>query len=215
MVDGKKALALFKAGFDYDAIAEQLSAAGDACTEVDVRDAVQAAIAASRVALDQSAARILQLEQIDSMHKAIWVKALGGDLAAIDRVVKLQQERERLLGEPTRVKDAITEAFEKSLAALKGITDADEALIAACRQVARQIDHAVANGTSLEATKALYLLPHLWNGLRELGATPAARAALQASVPTPDPDGDDEDAKGAPVDLDAFKRRSRGGSGAS
>lgn len=214
MVDPKKALALFKAGYEYSAIAEQLTTVGDACSEADVRTAVAEAIASSRVALDQSAARIVQLEQIDSMHKAVWPRALKGELEAIDRVVKLQQERERLLGEPTRVKDAITEAFETSLAALSGVTDADAAVVAACRQVARRIDHAVANGTSLEATKALYLLPHLWNGLRELGATPAARAALRGAVPMPEPDGND-DAKGAPVDLDAFKRRSRDGGGAS
>lgn len=206
--DQGKAFALFKAALTYDEIAAELG-----CTVAEARDAVAAAIAGSRVALDQSAARILALEQIDAMHKAVWVKALRGDVAAVDRVTKLIEMRDRYLSEPSRIQGALLAAFESSLASLgDSVTAADETLVAACRQVARQIDHAVANGTSLEATKALYLLPHLWNGLRELGATPAARAALQAAATAgsrPD-DDDDEKPKEAPVDLDAFKRGRRG-----
>lgn len=204
--DRKKAFALFRAAVPYEQIAVQLG-----CTVAQAKAAVQKSIADSTVALDQTAARIVDLERIDALHRAHWQKAINGDAAATDRVVKLMQERQRLLGEPTRVKDAITDAFEKTLAEIS-TTPADEALIASCRQVARQIDHAVANGTSLEATKAMYLLPHLWNGLRELGATPAARAALNASMPTPSPDAPAEPPKeGSPVDLDDFKNRRRGG----
>lgn len=206
-VDQGKAFALFKAGLTYDEIAAELG-----CSVADARSAIEAAIAASRVALDQSAARILSLEQLDSMHKAVWVKALRGDPAAVDRVLKIQEARDRLLSEPSRVQGALLEAFEKSLSALgDSVGDEDETLVAACRQVARQIDHAVANGTSIEATKALYLLPHLWNGLRELGATPAARAALQAASRPPVGDDDPDKPKEAPVDLDAFKRERRSG----
>lgn len=206
-VDQAKAFALFKAALTYEEIAAELQ-----CSVPEARDAVAAAIAGSRVALDQSAARVLALEQIDAMHKAVWVKALRGDVAAVDRVAKLIEMRDRYLSEPSRVQGALLAAFEKSLASLgDAVTPADETLVAACRQVARQIDHAVANGTSLEATKALYLLPHLWNGLRELGATPAARAALQAAAVARPADGDDDETpKEAPVDLDAWKRGSRG-----
>lgn len=207
VVDQAQAKVLFLAGLDYPAIAAELK-----CTPLQAKSAVAGALAASRVALDQAPARILALEQVDAMHRAVWVKALRGDVAAIDRVVKLIEVRERLQSEPERVQNALAEAFESSIAELPNVTKADDALVASCRQVARQIDHAVAHGTSLEATKAMYLLPHLWNGLRELGATPAARAVLEANLPKPSPaaDGDDS-AKGGPVDLDAWKHRQRGG----
>lgn len=200
------ALTLFKAGATYDEIAPKVQLkTADAAQKL-----VQRAIEASTIALDQSASRILELERLETLHRVYWPKALAGDVAAFDRVRRIAEDRQRLIGEPTRVKNAITDALEKSLAALE-LQDADEALVASCRQVARQIDHAVANGTSLEATKALYLLPHLWNGLRELGATPAARAALQASVPTPDAAAETDAPKGGPVDLGDFKQRRRGG----
>lgn len=204
-VDPQAALKLFMAALSYDAIAERLG-----CTVEEATDAVRGAIAASSVAMDQTSARVVELERLDALHRAVWAKALRGDVAAVDRALRIQEQRQRLLGEPTRVKDAITDAFEKTLSALT-LEDADQTLIASCRQVARQIDHAVANGTSIEATKALYLLPHLWNGLRELGATPAARAALQASVPAPSEVPADSTPEGAPVDLDSFKKQRRGG----
>ena len=205
-VDRARAFTLFRAGLSFEHIAKELQ-----CEVEAAREAIMSAIADSTVVLDQTAARIVELERLDALHRVMWAKAIKGDVAATDRVLRIQEQRQRLLGEPTRVKDAITDAFEKTLSELK-VQAADEALIASCRQVARQIDHAVAHGTSLEATKALYLLPHLWNGLRELGATPAARAALNASVPAPSPEPDAGAAsKEVPVDLDDFKNRRRGG----
>jgi hypothetical protein len=202
------ALTLFKAGGTYDEIAAQIGVK----TAAAAQRVVQKAIDASTIALDQTASRILDLERLETLHRVYWPKALAGDVAAFDRVQKIAEDRRRLIGEPTRIKNAISEALEKSLDALE-LVDADEALVASCRQVARQIDHAVANGTSLEATKALYLLPHLWNGLRELGATPAARAALQASLPTPDAPAETDATKEGPVDLGEFKTKRRGGGG--
>ncbi len=200
------AMTLFKAGATYEEIAPQVGLK----TATAARNLIAKAIGASTIALDQTASRILELERLETLHRVFWPKALKGDVAALDRVLKISAERQRLLGEPTRVKDAITDAFESSLEQLE-TTLADAALIASCRQVARQIDHAVANGTSLEATKALYLLPHLWNGLRELGATPAARAALAASVPAPAETPTEPVTEGGPVDLGDFKNRRRGG----
>lgn len=200
------ALTLFKAGATFEEIAPKVGVKSAASAQ----RIVMKALDASSVALDQTPARILELERLDALHRAIWAKALRGDVAAVDRVLRIQEARQRMLGEPTRVKDAITDALEATLKELK-TEAADGALIASLRQVARQIDHAVANGTSLEATKAMYLLPHLWNGLRELGATPAARAALQASMPAPDPAAAAAPKEGGPVDLDDFKHRRRGG----
>lgn len=206
-VDRARAFTLFRAGLSFEHIANEMQ-----CDVEDARNAVMSAISASTVALDQTSSRIVELERLDALHRVLWAKALKGDVAAADRVLRIQEQRQRLLSEPERVQNAITDAFDKTLAALT-LQDADETLVASCRQVARQIDHAVANGTSLEATKAMYLLPHLWNGLRELGATPAARAALAASVPAPSETPAAAPEKGAPVDLNDFKGKRRGNAG--
>lgn len=198
------ALTLFKAGGTYDEIAEKVGLKSAAAA----RNLVARALSASTIALDQAPSRILALERLETLHRVFWPKALRGDAAALDRVMRIDETRQRLLGEPSRVKDAISDALEETLKELE-TTKADAALIAACRQVARQIDHAVAHGTSLEATKAMYLLPHLWNGLRELGATPAARVALAASVPDP---ADAAEGEATSNDLEDWKRR-RSGSG--
>ena len=52
----------------------------------------------------------------------------------------------------------------------------DKALVEAGRMIARQVDYAVENLSGQDVTKALYLTPHLVNILREMKATPAARA---------------------------------------
>jgi hypothetical protein len=51
----------------------------------------------------------------------------------------------------------------------------DAALIEAGRMIARRVDEATASGEGQEVTKALYLVPHLMNVLREMYATPKAR----------------------------------------
>lgn len=42
--------------------------------------------------------RDIQVTRIDSMIDAIWQDALGGNLLAVDRVVKLEDQRARLIG---------------------------------------------------------------------------------------------------------------------
>lgn len=58
----------------------------------------------------------------------------------------------------------------------------DAALVAAARAVATRIDEAVAEGDGQELTKALYLVPHITNLLKEMLATPAARVAAGATA---------------------------------
>lgn len=58
-----------------------------------------------------------------------------------------------------------------------GLKPADQALIEAGRKIADRIDEATATGEGQEVTKALYLVPHMVNILREMLATPAARKA--------------------------------------
>lgn len=69
----------------------------------------------------------------------------------------------------------LREALEESIAKSKSLEPVDAGLVAAARTVADRIDDAVATADGQELTKALYLIPHLTNLLREMLATPAAR----------------------------------------
>jgi hypothetical protein len=70
----------------------------------------------------------------------------------------------------------LREAFDKSVAVnaqlLGGL---DDAVVEAGRAIATRVDEAVEFADGQEVTKALYLLPHLMNVLREMYATPKAR----------------------------------------
>lgn len=156
-----------------------------------VRDAVADALTDLPVDVDAQQERALSFSRIDRMLNGVWPRAVKGEPEAIDRVLKLEEQRARLLGEPERVRDGITQAVEETIAALDLETE-DAALVASIRQVARQIDHAVAFGSSIEATKAMYLLPHLWNGLGKLGATPEAREELKKRAGGTDGKGNDK-----------------------
>ncbi len=68
-------------------------------------------------------------------------------------------------------------AFDASVAASSLIRPVDEALIEAGRKIADRVDEATTTGEGQEVTKALYLLPHMVNILREMYATPASRRA--------------------------------------
>jgi hypothetical protein len=72
----------------------------------------------------------------------------------------------------------LREAFDKTVSKSDQVEDVDAALLAAGRTIADRVDDAVANCEGQELTKALYLMPHLVNILRELLATPAARKGL-------------------------------------
>ncbi|QPE04123.1 hypothetical protein IT882_13070 [Microbacterium schleiferi] len=159
--------------------------------ESEVREAVAEALAEAPADIDLEQERALAFSRLDRMLSGVWPRAVKGEPEAIDRVLRLEDARARLLGEPERVRDGITSAVEETLAAIE-TEPADAALIATVRQAARQIDHAVAFGTSFEATKAMYLLPHLWNGLEKLGATPAAREELKKRAEEASGDGNNK-----------------------
>lgn len=70
-------------------------------------------------------------------------------------------------------------AFERSVKANADLkVDLDAGLVEVGRRIAAQIDKATAGVLpEQEATKALYLTPHLMNVLKEMFATPASRKA--------------------------------------
>lgn len=189
-----KALDLRRAGVAVPKIASQQGYSTTAAAEAGIARAMKAAAVVS----DPVAIRDLELDRLDRLQQAVWVKALAGDTGAQDRVMRLSEMRMRLAGTAGEDATPLSDAFEVSLAAVT-VTDADAALVAAGRRVAARID-AAAQQTDLQAeTKALYLLPHLMSILRELGATPAARDVVGTVVQQPAGANDRED------DLARFK----------
>lgn len=141
--------------------------------------AIRRALAANRKGKDRDrdTERSVELERIDALYRAAYPQAIQGDLKAIDSCNTLSERRMRILDKPDDG-TAITSNYEATVAALD-TTEADAAAIASGRAIARQIDYSLQHGTGQEVTKALYLVPHLMNVLRELGATPAARGNIQ------------------------------------
>jgi hypothetical protein len=79
-------------------------------------------------------------------------------------------------------------AFEQTVRACRadGVATAQDAgLLQAGRTIAKQIDRAVREGEGAEVTKALYLMPHLLNIMREMLATPATRRAVKTAALPP------------------------------
>ena len=68
-------------------------------------------------------------------------------------------------------------AIDESIEASDQLLAVDAGLVAAARKVADRIDAAVETEDGAELTKALYLIPHVNNLLKEMLATPAARQA--------------------------------------
>lgn len=139
--------------------------------------AIRRALAANRQGKNRDTERSAELERIDALYRAAYPQAIKGDLKAIDSCNTLSERRMRILDKPDDGA-AITSNYEETVAALD-TTRADAAVIASGRAIARQIDYSLQHGTGQEVTKALYLVPHLMNVLRELGATPAARGNIQ------------------------------------
>lgn len=71
----------------------------------------------------------------------------------------------------------LLDSFDATVAANAELVEGiDSALTAAGRKIAERVDEATATGEGQEVTKALYLIPHMMNVLREMYATPKARA---------------------------------------
>jgi hypothetical protein len=119
----------------------------------------------------------LEGDRLDRMHMGIWPKARDGDLAAVDRVLKISERREQLFAVPKKNDHALRTAFDESANASVYVLPTEVTLPETGRKIADQVDEAVASGEGQEITKALCLLPHLNHILREMLATPASRKA--------------------------------------
>lgn len=166
-----RALDLRRAGVPVKTIAEQVGT-----TEAAVRAALKRRLAPSQ--LDDA----LEADRLDRLLVAVWPAAARGDLQAVDRALKIAEQRRALLEpEPTGVGGDLAAAYDASVAAAE-TKDVDLALVKAGRAIAERVDRAAARGDGVELTKSLYLVPHLVKILRELQATPTAR--LEAAIPT-------------------------------
>lgn len=88
-----RALELHLAGASYQAIADALGYA----SRGSAHDAVQKAL--EDLAPDASQFEATAIARIDAMLQGLWPKARRGDVQAIDRVLRLEQERRALKNE--------------------------------------------------------------------------------------------------------------------
>jgi hypothetical protein len=125
--------------------------------------------------------RALEGDRLDRMHAAVWPRAIEGDLDAVDRVVKISERREHIAVVPKENAHELRTAFDQAAQTSTELRPVDAALVEAGRKIADRVDEATATGEGQEITKALYLIPHMLNVLREMQATPAARTAAEAA----------------------------------
>lgn len=169
----KQVLDLRRAGASFDVIAERLSL---------TPKAAKALFDKALGTYDPEYTTALEADRLDRLHLAVWPQAAQGDLAAVDRVLKISERRDKVLAVPKPNDHRLREAFDASVATSTQTQPVDAALIETGRSIADRVDEAVATGEGQEVTKALYLLPHMVNVLREMLATPASRnAARQAA----------------------------------
>lgn len=172
----KRVLSLRRAGAGFDVIAEELHV-----TEAAAKALFNKALGT----YDRDFLAALEADRLDRLHLAVWPAASQGDLAAVDRVIRIGERREKVLAEPKPNDHALRKAFDASVKSSDSVEDVDSALLSAGAAIADRVDEARATGEGQELTKALYLLPHMVNVLREMLATPASRANAVAEAPAP------------------------------
>jgi hypothetical protein len=123
-----RALELRKAGIGYATIARQLGYAGPSGAYKAITTALRALTAEPAAEL-----RDLELARLDDLLGGLWADARRGDVAKIDRVLKIMQRRADLLGldAPTAFTGVIDYRQEaEAIAAEIGRPDQVEAIVA-------------------------------------------------------------------------------------
>ena len=176
----EQALSLFKAATPLAVIRDRLEFRSVVSAQAAINRALVAAERGKEIEL---IARI-ESERLDDLYRAVYPLAVSGDMGALDRALKISEQRARLRSDPAVTTDSVLAAFDRTVECLDHIDAGgkDEAVVATGRALARQIDFAIHHGTGQEVTKALYLVPHLMNVLTALGATPDARKEVKASA---------------------------------
>lgn len=109
----RRVLELRRAGVTFDVIAEQLDYA-------DRSGAYRAFKRALARTLQQPAREVrdLEVDRLDKLMVAVWKKALGGDLQAVDRVIRISERRARLLGLDAPQKVQVGDQLDSQIEAL-------------------------------------------------------------------------------------------------
>lgn len=177
----QQVLGMRRGGVSFDRIADQLGL---------TPQAAKALFDQALSAHDPAFQRALEADRLDRLHAAMWPRALQGEVDAVDRVLRISERREKVAAVPKTNDHALRNAFDESAKTSSEVNPGwDAALIEAGRKIADRVDEAVATGEGQELTKALYLIPHLNNVLREMLATPASRQNAQGATPPAPRDG--------------------------
>lgn len=189
-------------GFDRDLEALNQRRSGSTVPEIVAamgfrsREACEKALERARKArgliVDPVEVRAAELDRLEGMQALVARKVDEGVLSAVDTGIRLAGMRLRLAGIVESGRESLTAAVEETVAALN-LRDVDKALVASARRLAQQIDSAGATGDATAETKAMYLIPHLTNVLRELGATPVSRGVEPSVEPEKGARSDDVD----------------------
>ena len=123
-----QAFQLRKAGYTYEAIGEALSISKVAAYKL-VRRVVEGLNSQSQAEAKEY--RALQLARLEDAVKAIWPRAMAGDLGAVDRLVKILEREAKLMCLDQPAKIDIT-ARVRQMAIDNGL-DPDEAVETARR----------------------------------------------------------------------------------
>lgn len=167
--NAQRCLELRRAGVPFDRIGQELGV-----TSAEARDLFVEALDAN----DSDYVNRLEADRLDRLLASVWPKAIAGELDAVDRAIAIGDRRQRLAAKARPEARHLREAFDESVTSSDQVQSVDKALIEAGRTIADRVDAAVALGEGQEVTKALYLMPHLVNILRELMATPSARLGV-------------------------------------
>lgn len=95
LADQQKALELRRMAYGYQKIADTLGI-GLVTAHRHVQNGLREA--RDQVSASTEALRSEELSRLDAMHQGVWVRAMKGESAAIDRVLKIMERRAKLLG---------------------------------------------------------------------------------------------------------------------
>lgn len=140
--------------------------------------AVRRALAANEIASEESMAVLGQ------MLAGLMPEAIGGDPKAVAQAMHVHARMEQLRERSPR-RPRLRTAFEATVQALE-VEPVDSALVASGEAITEHVDLALVRGDAEEIKAALYLVPHLVNVLKQLRATPAARAEV-VTAPAAEP----------------------------
>ncbi len=115
----ERALELHLAGASYQKIATALGFA----SKSSAHEAVQKALASSRPVTIAGEALETELARLDAMLVGLWAAARRGNVAAVDRVLKIMERRSKYLGLDSRGAAADHDHQESARSMLSSVAD--------------------------------------------------------------------------------------------